>query len=290
MNTSKLNLDALLAFMTVARERNMRKAALALHISQPPLSRKIRQLEENLGLVLFMRHTDGMALTEEGIEVLAIIQPLMEMANEIGIKLNKLGNDKDEKYSLGLTTAFEQAIFAPHIKKWGAEFGKNPRLVRKESPRLISDICRDKLDAALVALPVETYNLFVLDMNYSEKLCAVIPESWPESSFNKLDLKLMDGKPMFWFQRKQNPLYFDHMLAIFNESKFSPIFMEEPLEHDVLLARISFGEAWALLPESFTSLPRAGTSFIPVNDNIPLRQKLGFVCKDEKILNKFANS
>ena len=46
------NFDGFLAFATVARERNMRKAAQTLNISQPPLSRKIQRLEAELGIII----------------------------------------------------------------------------------------------------------------------------------------------------------------------------------------------------------------------------------------------
>lgn len=86
----KFDLPALLAFSTVAKERNMRKAAQVLNISQPPLSRKIRRLEENLGIILFKRHSEGVELTEDGKKVFSITHPLLEQASEISNELAKL--------------------------------------------------------------------------------------------------------------------------------------------------------------------------------------------------------
>lgn len=86
----KFDLAALLAFSTVAKERNMRKAAQVLNISQPPLSRKIRRLEENLGIILFKRHSEGVELTEDGKKVFSITHPLLEQASEISNELAKL--------------------------------------------------------------------------------------------------------------------------------------------------------------------------------------------------------
>ncbi len=76
------NFDALMAFAVVARERNIRKAAQVLNISQPPLSRKIQRLEAQLGLTLFERNSTGVELTDDGEKVLTIIKPLLELANE----------------------------------------------------------------------------------------------------------------------------------------------------------------------------------------------------------------
>ena len=54
------------AFVTVAEERSFTRASQRLHLSQPPLTRQIRQLEGELGVTLFVRHRTGVELTREG--------------------------------------------------------------------------------------------------------------------------------------------------------------------------------------------------------------------------------
>lgn len=280
----KFDLDALLAFSTVAKERNMRKAAQVLNISQPPLSRKIRRLEENLSIILFKRHSEGVELTEDGKKVFSITHPLLMQASEISKELVKLAQSGNPKYTLGLTTAFEQTIFSTFIKSWREKFGDYFNVIRKESPKLAKDVAQGKLDAAFVALPVDTLGISVFELNYSERLLAVIPTCWPEANNTSIALEQLNSKPMFWFQRKRNPTYFDYMMNIFNTNNYYPNFIEEPYEHDVLLARISFGEGWALLPESFMALSRNGIKFIQLKKDCNLYLNLGFIYKDSKYL------
>ena len=63
-------------FLAVAREGNMRAAAAALHVTQPTLSRQLAELEDELGVRLFVRQSHGVALTADGLR-------LRERAGEI---------------------------------------------------------------------------------------------------------------------------------------------------------------------------------------------------------------
>ena len=56
-------------FSVVAEENSLRRAAERLFMAQPPLSRQIKQLEERLGVTLFVRHSKGLTLTDEGARV-----------------------------------------------------------------------------------------------------------------------------------------------------------------------------------------------------------------------------
>ncbi len=253
----------------------MSRAAQRLFMSQPPLSRHIRLLEERLGMTLFVRHTKGLTLTDEGLRVLEIIRPLLAQQDKTYAALSQLGQAGSQSMRLGLTTAFEQGVFASLEMQLEAQV-TTLNIVRHGSPELVRQVRRGKLDAALVALPLETDGLTVIPLALQEPLIAALPAQWPEAKADSLTLAALSERPLFWFKRERNPAFFDYTRDIFRHAGYSPAYVEEPLEHDVLLARIARGDGVSLFPASFAAIQRQGVVFRPLSDS-PLRVQSGLV-------------
>ncbi|HCI6402676.1 LysR family transcriptional regulator [Klebsiella variicola] len=274
MTTSRLHsldIRLLRAFAVVAEENNISRAAQRLFISQPPLTRHIRHLEAQLGVTLFQRHSKGLILTDAGREVLEMIRPLLVLQERTLAALSQLSAHSPQPLRLGLTTAFEQGIFAA-VESALSDHPRTLHITRHASPALAQQVRKGKLDAALVALPLNTEGLHLHPLPYQEPLIAALPASWPEAATPALTLRALNHRPLFWFKRERNPDFFDYTRRIFDRAGYSPAYVEEPAEHDVLLARIARGEGMILLPASFSAIQRQGVVFCPVaeGDNMPL--------------------
>ena len=274
-----LDIRLLRYFAVVAEENNMSRAAQRLFISQPPLSRHIRQLEERLGLTLFVRHTKGLTLTDEGLRVLEIVRPLLAQQEKTYAALGRLAQNGASSLRLGLTTAFELGVFTA-LEQHLVEQVEVLNIVRHGSPELIRLIRRGKLDAALVALPLETSGLSVVPLPLHEPLIAALPAHWPEAEAASLALSELNARPLFWFKRERNPAFFDYTRDIFRRAGYAPTCIEEPLEHDILLARIARGDGLSLFPASFSAIQRQGVVFRPLRDET-LSVGLGLVMPAE---------
>lgn len=279
MTTSRLHsldIRLLRAFAVVAEENNISRAAQRLFISQPPLTRHIRHLEAQLGVTLFQRHSKGLILTDAGREVLEMIRPLLVLQERTLAALSQLSAHSPQPLRLGLTTAFEQGIFAA-VDSALSDHTRALHITRHASPALAQQVRKGKLDAALVALPLNTEGLHLHPLPYQEPLIAALPASWPEAATPALTLRALNHRPLFWFKRERNPDFFDYTRRIFDRAGYTPAYVEEPAEHDVLLARIARGEGMILLPASFSAIQRQGVVFCPVAEGDSMPLSLGVV-------------
>ena len=272
-------------FAVVAEESNLRRAADRLFRAQPPLSRQIKQLEERLGVALFTRHSKGLTLTDNGAKVLEIIQPLLQMEKTTFARLREEIHRNVPSLRIGFTTAFEQGVFSKLEASLHEHYGNRGHIVRAASPKLAKDVRKDKLDAAFVALPLDAPEMAVLELAYVEPLVAALPKQWLEAeeiTQKEIWLKDFSGQPLFWFKREANPAFFDFMKARFAQAAFSPRFIEEPAEHDVLLAGIASGKGMALLAASFAAIKREGVVFAELAEKDIFHLQLGIITQQNR--------
>ncbi len=88
----------------VARLGSLNKAAEALTIAQPNISRSIKELEANLGITIFNRSAKGMLLTPEGEEFISYAQSILKQIDEVEM-LYKQGSPKKQKFSISVPRA-----------------------------------------------------------------------------------------------------------------------------------------------------------------------------------------
>ena len=267
-------------FSIIAQEGSMRRAAERLFMTQPPLSRHMKRLEEILGLTLFVRHSKGLTLTSEGQAVLRMVRPVLEAQDTAGRALLDYCQHRGREaapLAVGLSTAFEQGIFAGFVRHMHAHWQGPVQYVRQSSPQLARAVRQGKLNAALVALPLDAPGLHVCPLPYAEPMMAALPAPWVQTQPQRLRLQDMNGRALFWFRRETNPAFFDHMRGLFAHMEFAPRFIEEPEEYDVLLARIAQAEGMALLPRSFSAIGRQGVIFLPIEQDSLMQMRLGLI-------------
>lgn len=100
-----MELNQLKSFLTIARERNLTRAADQLNLSQSALSTQLKQLEGELGVSLFRRTARGMELSEHGGELLPLAEEVLDSARRLRRRAMELHQGVGESLSIGLNAA-----------------------------------------------------------------------------------------------------------------------------------------------------------------------------------------
>ena len=277
-----LDTHALTLFCAVARCLNFRQAAQQLHMTQPPLSRAIKTLEEKLGARLFERDTQGVALTDAGRTLLPQALHILALLDAAEQSLAR--DAAAPQLRLGLTTSVEAGLFRPPLARLEARLPATAlQLQAGPSPALITAVRKGKLDAALVALPVDTFDLQVQPLPLlRQPMLVALPSGHPLARKRTLRLADLTQLPVYWFERSRQPAFFDHCQQVFARHGHAPVFLREPPDHHVLLGEVAAGKGAALLAESFRALRLAGVAYRSLAEGEELALEIGLVWPGHK--------
>jgi len=206
----------------------------------------------------------------------APILSLLEHA-ERSVGAAKAGRPAQQALRLGLTTSVEAGVFCQLIA--ALEQSRQLSVTYAPSPRLVAGLRAGRLDAALIALPTQTFDLTVRELA-QQALVAAVPSRHPLARRRRLSLKDIGGETVYWFSRARQPAFFDHCHAIFSEHGFRQAFAAEPEDHHVLIADIAAGKGIALLPESFAALKLAGVAYRKLEEGDELAIGLGLAYRE----------
>ncbi|KQX94775.1 LysR family transcriptional regulator [Variovorax sp. Root473] len=251
-------------FLAVSEELHVGRAAARLHISQPPLSRQIRQLEEQLGVSLFVRTKVGMTLTRAGAALVPEVRLTLAQADKAVAAARAASGAKGGQFVVGYTTVFDRSaipdVFEPLQKRF-----PDWRIVSKgkHSINLVRDIKNGAMDVAFIGLHTEARGLEVRTLR-EEPVIAALPASHPLARKRGLGFDDLRGESIFRFERRLNPGFYDHCQAFFERIGFQPRTVPEPDDHHILLGLIAEGRGIAFISASLQNVKRKGVVFRPL--------------------------
>ena len=269
--TDRLDSRALRQFLAVAETLSFRQAAEVLHMSQPPLSRAVRQMEARLGTPLFERNTQRVVLTPAGQRLLPYARRILQLIAQAQDAV--AAQQLPARLRIGVTSAIEAQWFQRVAQAMEAQ-GVEPVVSSDTSPRLVRLLARGRLDAAFIALPTHAQGLEV-DVLERQPLLAVLPATHRLARRRTVALDDLAADPLYWFRRARQPAFFDHCRAVFQRHGYAPALLEEPEDHHVLLAAVARGRGVALLPASFAAIRREGVRYKPLREGAELHVGVG---------------
>lgn len=151
-----VNLDLYRVFYTVAKSGSLTKAAEELYISQPAVSRSIKQLENQLGVTLFTRTHRGMTLSAQGGKVIfSEVERALGLLGEAENRIAEMKTSATGKIRIGASDTIFEYFLADKIVEFHEKFpAVNIDLVADFTPDTIEKLKSDKLDVAFVNLPI----------------------------------------------------------------------------------------------------------------------------------------
>ena len=177
-------------FLKIAEHENISKAAAELHISQPPLSRQLKRLEDELGVELFSRDNGRLRLTEAGYFFKQHAQEVVSLLETTKNQLSENYNGKKGKIRIGTI----ETLSAEKLPKWIAEFheiypGITYQIMNKNSDEIIYMVDKGLLDMGIVREPINSQYYERIHLQ-EDSWIAYIPNRNPLSQKNRTTTKI----------------------------------------------------------------------------------------------------
>lgn len=276
-------------FLAVAEDLHFRKAAERLYISQPGLSKQIKDMEEGIGVQLFERHSRKVKLTKAGIYLQEEFKRYFT-AFEQTIQHAKLLNDGllgDLKFGY-VGSAMQQII--PDLML--AFRNKHPNVLfslkEMDNQKQIDSLLSHDIDIGFVRLERVPRGLQIAPV-LKEAFCLVLPQNHPINAKNFKNITQLKNESFILFDPKYSPSYYEKVMQIFDDHDFSPIITHSTIHSSSIYKLVENHFGISIIPESLRSEHLNGVKFIKLG-KIPQRTVLSAVWNTNNrnpILNDF---
>ena len=258
-------------FVAVAEELSFTRAALRLHLSQPPLSQQIQSLEQDLGVRLLERTKRSVALTEPG-------RIFLEQARQILAKVDEARSHvvaAAAGYSGQLRLAYTVSVsFHPAMPQALLRFGQIAPNVRLQLSEMYTEpqfaaLLAGQIDVGFVrdepAHAQDTRGLR-LSMIDREPLLLALPAGHPMANRDSLRLAEVAGDAFVSQPRELASTLYDRLVKLATRAGFQPSITQHAQQINGLLALVAAGLGLALVPASMRTVHLAGVCYVPLED------------------------
>ena len=185
-------------FYIVANHCNITKASEELSISQPAISKSIKNLEEQLGGQLFVRTKRGVILTEEGKEFYNYIKQAIEYINNAENKFTDLINLETGCIKIGISTTLTKEFLLPYLEEFHSLYPKiDIQIITSLTSDLMSKLKNGLIDIVILNLNNKNYGNDI-DIIKCRKIndCFVVNNKYKDLTLEELSLKDLNNYPL----------------------------------------------------------------------------------------------
>jgi LysR family transcriptional regulator, benzoate and cis,cis-muconate-responsive activator of ben and cat genes len=244
-----MDLRQLRYFVAVARERNFTRAAQMLHIAQPPLSRQIQLLEEQLGVPLIIRKSRPVRLTEAGklfyeqsLQILGRVEQMQAATRRVGLNQNSV-------FSIGFVASTLYGGLPSLVRKLREHAPElDIQLLELVSVQQIPALKEGRIDIGFGRVRHRDPNIADI-MLRDERLMAAIPKGTPlASDTSPLSPAALNGCKIIVYPKEPRPGYADHVLGLLQSHDARPTEVQEVREIQTALGLVAAEAGICIIP------------------------------------------
>lgn len=271
-------------FTAVAEAENVSRAALKLHVSQPALSRQIRDLEDELGFDLFERSAKSVRLTAAGRAFMDEARAVLQRADEAVNAARAIATGVKGELHVGYAPSLTARVLPPTLRAFQAELPQvRVRLHDFSTEEMLAGLRDGQLQVAfLVRLKAALQRgLKFAELTRDAIRLAVGPKH-PLAGRRSVALRELANEPLISYTRKDYPDAQDNLDRLFVGIKPRPRIAEEHDSVSSLIAAVEAGTGVAIATESLACIAGTRLKLIPIVPSLaPL--VLGVAWKNEKL-------
>jgi DNA-binding transcriptional LysR family regulator len=274
INTPKVSmtdLRHLRHFLAVAEELHFGRAAQRLHMTQPPLTMSIRQMELEIGVKLFERTSRSVVLTPAGAVLMPIAQRLLDDLQRIPATLQAAAQGRLGRLRLGFVSTMGFGALPQWLRSFRA-LHPDVELALQEATFdvQLAAFAAGEMDAGFVlhapgAPPVGFQALSVS----LETMVLALPAEHPLALADTLPVSAVLQEPLLVFPRRIAPSLYDALLSFYSAHQCSPPLVQEAIQMQTIVNLVSAGMGVAWVPESVMQLQRPGVHYRRVQGAAP---------------------
>ena len=264
-----MKLQQLRCFVAVAEELHFGHAASRLRMAQPPLSRQIRELEEELGTRLFNRTKRRVALTDAGRNFLDEARGALAQVDRAADAARRAGQGEIGQLVLGVVPTVDSQVFTRILRDFAAGYPKVQIVIRSlNTTAQVQGLRTGNLQAGFLRLPVRDDTLTIRLVS-REPLIAALPGRHPLARSARLSLAMLADEPHVIFPRPVAPGYYDMIVSLYREAGVNLRITQEAEHVQTILGLVAGGFGVSLLPGTVRNLRPEGVVFRALTGHLP---------------------
>ncbi len=272
----QLELRHLRYFQAVAEDLHFRKAAERLFISQPGLSKQIKELEQHMDVQLFERHNRKVELTPAGAYLKTELAHYFNGLNQIIEHSQLLDRGLVGNLKLSYVGSAMQQIIPDLLLAFRKQHPKILfSLKEMDNQTQVDGLLSQETDLAFVRLenlPRGLKSHAVL----REAFCLVLPKNHPIDSHSFKELGQFKNESFILFDQQYSPSYYHKVMQLFEDSGFAPKVSHNTIHSNTIYKLVENHFGVSIVPKSLQLKSHRGVKFIPL-DNLPHRTVLSAV-------------